>query len=88
MKRCAHVLTDGFHTCGSYAFNLQKEGIDQGNLCDVHYWQQKCTTIASNHAALTEQVAESWDGCQYDAPGESLDIGASIRRAFATQEGV
>lgn len=25
--------------CGSYAFNLYKEGIDQGGLCDVHYWQ-------------------------------------------------
>jgi hypothetical protein len=25
--------------CGSYAFNLYKEDIDQGGLCDVHYWQ-------------------------------------------------
>jgi hypothetical protein len=25
--------------CGSYAFNLYKEGIDQGDLCDVHYWK-------------------------------------------------
>jgi hypothetical protein len=25
--------------CGGYAFNLYKEGIDQGGLCDVHYWQ-------------------------------------------------
>lgn len=27
--------------CWSYAFNLQKEGIDQGYLCDKHYWQSK-----------------------------------------------
>lgn len=27
--------------CGSYAFNLYKDGIDQGSLCDVHYWQTK-----------------------------------------------
>ena len=25
--------------CGSYAFNLHREDIDQGNFCDVHYWQ-------------------------------------------------
>ncbi len=25
--------------CGSYAFNLLKDGIDQGGLCDVHYWE-------------------------------------------------
>ena len=25
--------------CGSYAFNLHKDDIDQGGLCDVHYWQ-------------------------------------------------
>ena len=25
--------------CGSHAFNLYAEGIDQGGLCDVHYWQ-------------------------------------------------
>jgi hypothetical protein len=24
------------HTCGSFAFNLSKEGYDQGELCDVH----------------------------------------------------
>jgi hypothetical protein len=39
--RCKHIQKDGFHTCGSYAFNLWSEGIDQGSLCDVHYWQQK-----------------------------------------------
>jgi len=27
--------------CGSYAFNLYKEDIDQGGLCDVHYWQSR-----------------------------------------------
>ena len=27
--------------CGSYAFNLDKKNIDQGDLCDIHYWQDK-----------------------------------------------
>jgi hypothetical protein len=25
--------------CGSYQFNLHQESIDQGELCDVHYWK-------------------------------------------------
>ena len=29
----------GAWNCGSYQFNLQKNHIDQGDLCDVHYWQ-------------------------------------------------
>ena len=33
MKKCIK--------CGSHAFNLYAEGIDQGGLCDVHYWQTK-----------------------------------------------
>lgn len=31
MKKCIK--------CGSHAFNLCAEGIDQGGFCDVHYWQ-------------------------------------------------
>lgn len=41
MKRCKHIEADGFHHCGSYAFNLEKDGIEQGDLCDVHYWQDQ-----------------------------------------------
>lgn len=32
-------------------------------------------------ASVVEQIAQQWDGCQYDAPGEMVDIGAAIRRA-------
>ena len=39
--------------CGSYAFNLYKEDIDQGGLCDVHYWQGR----AHRAEALAEQPA-------------------------------
>jgi hypothetical protein len=39
-KKCKHVEQNGFN-CGSYAFNLYKDDIDQGDLCDVHYWQEK-----------------------------------------------
>ena len=28
---------------------------------------------------MREIAAQGWDGCMYDAPGETLDIGAGIR---------
>ena len=55
-QRCKHVRPDGFN-CGSYAFNLYKEGIDQGDLCDVHYWQNK-----AQRQPLTEREVELIDG--------------------------
>ena len=39
-ERCKHIGKDG-HRCGSYAFNLYKDDIEQDDLCDVHYWQTK-----------------------------------------------
>ena len=39
-ERCKHIKKDGFQ-CASYAFNLYMDDIDQGELCDVHYWQAK-----------------------------------------------
>jgi hypothetical protein len=53
-QRCKHIEKDGFHTCGSYAFNLWKDGIEQGDLCDVHYWQDR----AQRAEALTAPVQE------------------------------
>ena len=50
--RCKHIEKSGFN-CGSYAFNLYKDGIDQGNLCDVHYWQAKAL-------AQPEQEPVAW----------------------------
>jgi hypothetical protein len=44
-QRCTFVESDGFHHCGSYAFNLQRDGIDQGTLCDVHYWQARVAEL-------------------------------------------
>ena len=56
-KRCKHVRQDGFN-CGSYAFNLYKDDIDQGDLCDVHYWQAKAQRT---WVGLTdEEVTDLW----------------------------
>lgn len=32
-------------------------------------------------AGVVEQIAQQWDGCTYDAPGETIDIADAIRRA-------
>lgn len=40
MTRCTFKRPDGYG-CGSYQFNLKRDGIDQGTLCDVHYWQAR-----------------------------------------------
>ena len=40
--------------CGSYAFNLYKEHIDQSGFCDVHYWQGR----AHRAEALAQPVQE------------------------------
>jgi hypothetical protein len=39
-ERCKHIGKDGYR-CGSHAFNLYKDDIDQNELCDVHYWQER-----------------------------------------------
>lgn len=40
-------------------------------------------TTKAEISAIINQIAEGWDGCMYDAPGETIDIGVTIRRAFA-----
>ena len=51
--------------CGSYAFNLYKEDIDQGDLCDVHYWKEK----ALAQPEQGEPVAtKDWEGAEYWMP--------------------
>lgn len=30
---------------------------------------------------VIDQLAKEWDGCEYDAPGENIDIGDALRTA-------
>jgi hypothetical protein len=39
-EQCKFTNAKGYR-CGSYAFNLYKEQIDQGDRCDHHYWQER-----------------------------------------------
>jgi hypothetical protein len=55
-KRCKHTNKDGYR-CGSYAFNLYKDDIDQGELCDVHYWQERALKAEALAQPEQEPVA-------------------------------
>jgi hypothetical protein len=54
MKRC--TFKEGSHYCGSYAFNLYSEGIDQGDLCDVHYWQDQAQKARADEREALEKL--------------------------------
>tara|TARA_R110000868_G_scaffold47713_2_gene155993 strand:- start:500 stop:838 length:339 start_codon:yes stop_codon:yes gene_type:complete len=57
--------------CGSYAFNLYKEGIDQGGFCDVHYWQGRAhrAEALAEQPAQQEPVAKDNSNYRLDQPG-------------------
>ena len=58
--------------CGSYALNLHHKDIDQGDLCDVHYWQNKAeTAIPEGHVVV---------------PVESLHNGLTVRMTYRSGE--
>ena len=71
MKRCIK--------CFSYAFNLYKEDIDQGDLCDVHYWKEKAME------AQQEQRSDraSADSEQLGEPVAYLVTGPYEKQPFA-----
>jgi len=72
-KRC--VFKCGDWNCGSYQFNLYKDTIDQGDLCDVHYWQTKAQR---QWQGLTEEEIES---AISDGFARGLDDGNVSNRA-------
>jgi hypothetical protein len=72
MTRC--TFKQGQYNCGSYAFNLEKDDIEQGDLCDVHYWQDQAQKARADEregcAALCDQLSDS---------SRDLRFGAAIR---------
>ena len=42
-------MSDRCKLCGPYALNLARHGIDQGDLCDVHYWQGRAEKDAERY---------------------------------------
>jgi len=57
-KQCKFQV--GKYHCGSYAFNLYKENIEQGNYCDRHYWQEKATEAAAHEREACAKVCDEY----------------------------
>jgi len=72
MTRC--TFKQGNYNCGSYAFNLYKEDIDQGSYCDRHYWQDQAQKA---RAAEREACAKDIEELLPDA--DRSDCAAAIR---------
>ena len=76
MKRCKHP------GCGSYALNLWRDGIDQGDLCDVHYWKIRAETA---WRSALEDAANKFDGTTAynptaaDGYANAFDIASELR---------
>ena len=75
-KRCKHIEADGFHYCSSYGFNLKKDGIEQGDLCDVHYWQDQAMKAAAQEREECARVCEEQEELRGHTP---FDCAAAIR---------
>jgi hypothetical protein len=56
MKRCK--FQQGQFNCGSYAFNLYKDDIDQGDYCDHHYWQDQATKARADEREACAKLVE------------------------------
>ena len=56
MTRC--TFKQGNYNCGSYAFNLYKEDIDQGSYCDRHYWQDQAQKARAAEREACAKICE------------------------------
>jgi hypothetical protein len=75
-KRCEFKDALGYR-CGSYAFNLYKEKIDQGDRCDRHYWQDQAMKAAEHEreacAKMCDEMEEEAEGtecCKWPTPSD------------------
>ena len=61
----------GKYNCGSFAFNLYKENIEQGDYCDRHYWQDRAVKAAEHEreacATFVDHILKEGGGTYGDA---------------------
>lgn len=82
-KRCNFKRGDNW-CCGSYAFNLAKEGIEQGELCDRHYWQVRAME-AESAVAMCANLCENMPMPSWvETTGDVREaLAEAIRQAFS-----
>ena len=54
------TFKQGQWNCGSYQFNLYKYDIDQGDLCDVHYWQDQTQKARADEREAILDLVDSY----------------------------
>ena len=75
----------GAWNCGSYQFNLHQDDIDQGNFCDVHYWQTKAQRP---WVGLTEEYLEQIDTEEiYGVVGNHMAIAMAVEAVLKEKNG-
>jgi hypothetical protein len=55
-KQCKFQV--GKYNCGSHAFNLYKENIEQGDYCDHHYWEDRAVKAAADEREACAKIAD------------------------------
>ena len=85
-NRC--TFKQGLFNCGSYAFNLYKENIEQGDYCDQHYWEDRAMKAAAQEREACakvcdamEEKAEGTECCKWPTP---IDCAHAIRARGTT----
>jgi len=75
----------GAWNCGSYQFNLHQDDIDQGNFCDVHYWQTKAQRP---WVGLTDEYLAQIDTEEiYGVVGNHMAIAMAVEAVLKEKNG-
>ena len=82
-ERC--TFKQGRFNCGSYAFNLYKEDIEQGDYCDHHYWQDQAMKAAAQERGECSKVCIQMANRCDDIRKAALEAAAEAIRARGTK---
>ena len=83
-NRC--TFKQGLFNCGSYAFNLYKENIEQGDYCDQHYWEDRAMKAAAQEREECSKVCiQMADRCD-DIRKAALETAAENIMARGTHD--
>lgn len=80
MTRC--TFKQGNYNCGSYAFNLYKEDIDQGSYCDRHYWQDQAQKARADEREAIQD--EYWMRVNSDLENGVKSLNEKAAERFTT----
>ena len=70
-EQCKFTNAKGYR-CGSYAFNMYKEQIDQGDRCDHHYWQDRAVKAEALVDAARADEREECAKLVHEGTGEPI----------------